>query len=92
MNRSELIDALANKANISRTSAANYFEIIQNEMMEALSRGEKVTITGFGTFNVKHRAKRQGVNPRNPKEKITIEAKNGVNFKPGKLLRQAINE
>ncbi len=89
MTKVELIGALAEKAGITKKDADKYASAFIDVITEALKSGEKVTITGFGTFEVKERAERKGVNPRT-KEEITIPASKLPSFKAGKSLKDAV--
>lgn len=90
MNKGELINLIAEKADITKaqaTSALNAFvEAVGNE----LKADNKVTLVGFGTFSVSKRAAREGRNPQTGK-KIKIDAKNVVKFKAGKELTDTVN-
>ena len=57
----------------------------------ALAKGDSVSLVGFGTFSVRHRAAREGINPQNPSQKIHIPAANVPGFKAGKALKAAVN-
>ena len=89
MNKSELIDALADKAGISKVAAGNALNAFLASVTEALQDGEPVALVGFGTFAVKERAARTGLNPRT-KEPIKIAASKAPSFKAGKSLKDAI--
>lgn len=90
MNKSELIDAVATKADLPKASAGRALDAVIESITEALQQGENVSLVGFGTFAVKHRAERQGRNPQSG-EAITIKAANVPGFKPGKGLKDAVN-
>lgn len=90
MNKSELIDAIAAKADLPKTQAARALDAFVDSVTEALQKEDNVSLVGFGTFSVKHRAERKGRNPRTGEE-ITIKAAKVPNFKPGKGLRDAVN-
>ncbi len=90
MNKAELIDAVAEAADISKASAANALDAVINSITNALKNGETVSLVGFGTFSVKERAARTGRNPRTGEE-ITIAAAKVPGFKPGKALKDAVN-
>ena len=89
MNKGELIKAIANKADFSQKDAAAAYEAVVEAITEALKAGEKVQLVGFGTFEVKERASRKGINPRT-KEVIDIEASKLPSFKAGKALKEAV--
>ncbi|MBU1083054.1 HU family DNA-binding protein [Patescibacteria group bacterium] len=89
MNKSEIIDLIARKANISKSTATQAIDVFVNTVKSHLASGKNVTITGFGTFTVSKRAARNGVNPQtgNP---IRIPASKVPRFKAGKALRANI--
>ncbi|MEE8263893.1 MAG: HU family DNA-binding protein [Gammaproteobacteria bacterium] len=91
MNKSELIDAIAQSADISKAGAARALEAALDTITGALKRGDPVTLVGFGTFNVRQRAARSGRNPRTG-ETIFIRASKNPAFKAGKALKDAINQ
>ncbi|MCZ6718600.1 MAG: HU family DNA-binding protein [Gammaproteobacteria bacterium] len=91
MNKSELIDAIAQSADISKAAAARALEAALDTITGALKRGDPVTLVGFGTFNVRQRAARSGRNPRTG-ETIFIKASKNPAFKAGKALKDAINQ
>lgn len=90
MNKMELVEAIASKASVSKSEA----EKVLNSMIEVVTDNLKVdkdvTITGFGSFSISHRKERQGVNPQNPSEKITIPAMKVPKFTAGKTLKDAV--
>ena len=90
MNKSELIDAMAADAGISKAAAKKALESFTSNVTDALKKGDKIALVGFGTFSVSERAKREGVNPRT-KEKIKIAAKKVAKFKAGSELDKAVN-
>lgn len=90
MNKSELIDAIAEKAEIQKTQAANALDKIIETITEQLSAGNDITLVGFGTFTTKKREARTGRNPQTGKP-IQIEASTTPVFKPGKGLKDAVN-
>ena len=89
MNKKELVRAIANKAGFSQKDAAAAYEAFVASVTDALKAGDKVQLVGFGTFEVKERASRKGINPRT-KEEITIEASKLPSFKAGKALKEAV--
>lgn len=91
MNKTELIDAIAVGADISKASAARALDTMLDTVTDSLRKGEPVALVGFGTFAVKGRAARTGRNPQTGKE-IEIAAANVPGFKPGKALKDACNE
>ncbi len=90
MNKAELIDALADSAELSKASAARALDSAIEIITKALKKGDSVTLVGFGTFSVRKRAARIGRNPRTG-ESIKIKASKVPGFKAGKALKDAIN-
>lgn len=90
MNKSELIDAIAAKADLSKINAGRALDAVLDSITSALQQGDSVSLVGFGTFAVKERAERQGRNPQTGAA-ITIKAAKVPNFKPGKGLKDAVN-
>ena len=90
MNKAELIDAVAGEANLSKADAGRAVDAVVDSIASALSKGQQVSVVGFGTFSVKHRAARAGRNPRTG-ETIQIAASNVPGFKAGKALKDAVN-
>ena len=82
MNKSELIAAMALKAGLTKVQAKNALEALLDTSKDALKKGEKIALIGFGTFSVLDRKARTGHNPRTGKS-IKIPAKKIVKFKPG---------
>lgn len=89
MNKTELISAIAEKAGMTKVDAKCALEATLASISEALGKGEKVALIGFGTFAVAEKAERTGINPRT-KETITIAARKTVKFKQGAELTDAI--
>jgi DNA-binding protein HU-beta len=90
MNKAELIDAIADSAELSKASAARALDSAIDSITKALKKGDTVTLVGFGTFSVRKRAARTGRNPRTG-ESIKIKASKVPGFKAGKALKDAIN-
>ena len=90
MNKSDLIDAVAGDADVSKAEAARVVDAVIDSITRALKKGDTVTLVGFGTFQVRERAARSG---RNPKTGDTIQIKASKNpaFKAGKALKDAVN-
>ncbi len=86
MNKKELIEAVAEKAGMPRAQAARAVDAVLASVTEALEKGEKVQILGFGTFEQKIRPARQGRNPRTG-ETLEIAESRSVGFKAGSALR-----
>ena len=90
MNKSELIDAIAESADISKAAAGRAIDAVVESVTDALKEGDQVTLIGFGTFSVKERAARTGRNPQTGEE-IQIAAAKIPSFKAGKALKDAVN-
>ncbi len=90
MNKSELIDAIAESADISKAAAGRALDATVDTMKKALKKGDKISIVGFGTFSVGKRAARTGRNPRTGAS-IKIKAAKVPKFRAGKGLKDAIN-
>ena len=89
MNKSELVSSVAEGAEISKAAAARAVDAMMAGVQDALSKGEQVTIIGFGTFSIRERAARQGRNPQTGKA-MKIAASKSVGFKAGKQLKDAV--
>lgn len=89
MNKTELITAMAEKAEISKKDAEKALTVFTNVVADALVHGDIVAITGFGTFEVVERAARTGRNPKTG-ESIEIQASKSPKFKAGKALKDAV--
>lgn len=90
VNKTELVDAVAEKADLSKASAARAVDAVLESISGSLSQGDQVALIGFGTFLVRDRAARTGRNPRTG-ESIEIAAAKIPAFKPGKALKDAVN-
>ncbi len=90
MNKTNLIDSVAVKANLKKAEAKAAVDAVFAALEEALVAGDKVQLAGFGSFEVKTRAARTGRNPAT-KETIQIPASKALSFKAGKALKDAIN-
>lgn len=90
MNKSELINTIAEQADLSKADAGRALDAVQKAIENTLIAGDSVTLVGFGTFGVKDRAERTGRNPQTGRE-ITIAAAKVPFFKPGKSLKDSIN-
>lgn len=90
MNKSELIDAIAASADISKADAGRALDATLETITGALKKGDSVSLVGFGTFGVKQRAAREGRNPQTG-QTIQIAAANVPGFKAGKALKDAVN-
>ena len=90
MNKTELIAAVAEKAEISKKDSEKALKAFIDVVTEQLKAGDKVQVVGFGTFEVSERAAREGRNPQTG-EMMKIEACKAPNFKAGEALKDAIN-
>jgi DNA-binding protein HU-beta len=90
MNKADFVAAVAEAADLSKTDAANAVDAVISVITKSLKKGDTVTLVGFGTFQVRERAAREG---RNPKTGETIKIKKSKNpaFKAGKALKDAVN-
>jgi len=91
MTKTELVDAVANKAGLPKAKVLASIDALTDAIQGALKKGGKVTLIGFGTFDVAQRAAREGVNPQT-KQKIKIKASKAPRFKAGKALKDAVNK
>jgi len=89
LTKRELIEVVAKKANLTNKAAREAVQAVINSIRDSLKRGEKIVITGFGTFSVRKRVERVGRNPKTG-EKITISARKAPGFTPGKTLKKAV--
>ena len=90
MNKAELITAGATKSGITRKDADKIVSTVLDTITETLASGEKVSLVGFGTFDVKERAAHRGINP-STKEPMQISSSKSAVFKSGKQLKEAVN-
>ena len=90
MNKAGLIEAVAGAANLSKADAGRAVDAVVSSIASTLQAGDSVSIVGFGTFSVKHRAARTGRSPRTG-ESVQIAARNVPGFKAGKALKDAVN-
>lgn len=90
MNKAELIDVVADAAEISKSAATNAVDAVFDGITNCLKSGDSLTVVGFGAFSVSDRAARQGRNPRTG-ETIHIPAAKTPKFKAGKALKDAVN-
>ncbi|GEN31816.1 DNA-binding protein HU-beta [Cerasibacillus quisquiliarum] len=89
MNKTELINAVAEKTDLSKKDAGKAVDAVFETVMDSLSKGEKVQLIGFGNFEVRQRSARKGRNPQTGEE-IQIPASKVPAFKPGKALKEAV--
>ena len=85
MNKAELINAIAEKANLTKVQAKNALDATICAVADAMAKNDKVSLNGFGTFDLVEKGERTGINPAT-KQKITIPAKKVVKFKAGAEL------
>ncbi len=90
MNKKDLIDIVSEDTGLTKKEAQTFIENSISVMTDALVKGKKVQITGFGTFSVLKRKAKKGINPQT-KSKITISARKVPKFKAGKLLQDSLN-
>ncbi|MBT2968646.1 MAG: HU family DNA-binding protein [gamma proteobacterium symbiont of Ctena orbiculata] len=90
MNKAELIEAMAESADISKAAAGRALDGMVEAVTNAMKAGDTLSLVGFGTFSVKERAAREGRNPQTG-ETIKIKASRIPSFKAGKALKDAIN-
>jgi len=91
MNKSELIDIIAAAADISKAAAGQALDAVTDGIKTSLSKGEMVTLIGFGSFVIRNRAARSGHNPRTG-EAMQIKASKNPVFKPSKVFKDAFNK
>ncbi len=89
MNKAELIDAIASKANLSKADAKKALDAFVDTTSDALKKGDRVALVGFGSFSVTERGARTGRNPQTG-QPITIQAKKVVKFKAGSDLASTV--
>jgi len=90
LTKQEFIEKVADRANLQRRDAQKAVEAVLDTITDALTQGDEVAFTGFGKFTTQHRKERQGVNPRNPTEKVTIPASTVPKFSAGSALKTAV--
>ncbi|HHU57851.1 MAG TPA: HU family DNA-binding protein [Bacteroidales bacterium] len=90
MNKAQLIDAIAAESSLSKADAKKALDAFLTVTGDALKKGDRVTLVGFGSFSVSERSARTGRNPQTGKE-ITIPAKKVIKFKAGSELTDAVN-
>ncbi len=90
MNKAQLIDAIADKAGLSKADAKKALDAVVDSVTGALKGGDRVGLVGFGSFSVSERSARTGINPQT-KQTIQIAAKKVVKFKAGAELADAVN-
>lgn len=90
MNKQQLIDAAADTSGLSKTDMAAALDGVLDTITESLRAGEKITITGFGSFEVRERSARTARNPQTG-EQVQVPASKAPAFRAGKALKDAIN-
>lgn len=90
MKKVELVEAVAERAGLTKADATRAIDATFEAITEALANGDKITLVGFGTFGVSKRAAREGRNPRTGAT-VQIAARNAVSFKAGSALKDAVN-
>ena len=91
MKKTDLVEVISNQSRISRVDVKQLIEIILEEISSAITSGEGVEVRGFGVFYKRHRKGRIGINPKTG-EKTEVSEKFVPFFKPGKLLKEAVNK
>ena len=89
MTKKDLIEIVGKKANLTKKAARDAVQTTLNTIRDSLKRGEKVVLTGFGTFSIRSRQQRVGRNTKTG-EKITLAARKAPGFTPGKTLKKAV--
>lgn len=90
MNKAELIEAVAEQTGLAKSQVDDAIKAVLATITTELSKGNKITLVGFGTFERRKRKGRIGVNPQNPSQKIKIPAKNAPAFSAGSELKAAV--
>ncbi len=90
MTKQEFVDAVASKSGLSRRDASSAVDAFLDTITDTLKRRDAVTFTGFGKFSTSDRAAREGVNPRNPTQKVHIPAATVPKFSAGSQLKAAV--
>ena len=91
MTKQDFVDEVAEKTGMSRRDAGTAVDAVIDCITDALRKGDAVTFTGFGKFHTTRRAAREGVNPRNPSQKVYIPAATVPKFSAGSQLKKAVN-
>lgn len=91
MTKADLVEKVANEAEMTKKDAEQLVEIIFDSIISTLNKGEKIELRGFGSFRVRQRNARQGRNPKTG-DSVNIPAKRVADFKPGKELKEIINK
>lgn len=91
MNKADLVKSMAEKSSLTRIDAERALNAFVESVEEALAKGDKIQLVGFGSFEVRERAERKGRNPQT-KAEITIKASKAPIFKVGKALKDMVNK
>ncbi len=91
MTKAELIDVIAKNGDYSKAEATKVLKAVVDSISETLEKGDKITLVGFGTFEVRDRAAKDGINPLT-KQPIHVPAKKVPAFKPSQALKDAVNK
>lgn len=91
MNKKELINKIVQETGLSKNEVESLFVALSSTIVDSLAKGEKVKISGFGTFLLSKRPTRDGINPRNPQEKIIIPASITARFRPSKNFKRRLS-
>jgi nucleoid DNA-binding protein len=89
LTKKELVEIVAKKANLTNKAARDAVQTMLNTIRDSMKRGEKVVLTGFGTFSIRSRQQRVGRNPKTG-DKITLAARKAPGFTAGKTLKKAV--
>lgn len=92
MNKTELTVTMADKLNKPKKEVEEFLNAFTDTVTETLQSGDKIQITGFGTFEIRERAARKGRNPRNPQQEIEVPATVAPVFKAGKPFKEAVKK
>lgn len=90
MTKQDFVDAVADRAGMSKREAGAAVDAMLDTITDALKNGDTITFTGFGKFSTSERAAREGVNPRNPSQKVQIPAATVPKFSAGSQLKAAV--
>ena len=91
MTKQDFVDAVAVRTGMSKRDAAGAVDAVLDTITDSLRKGDAVTFTGFGKFHTTRRAAREGVNPRNPGQKVHIPAATVPKFSAGSQLKKSVN-
>ncbi|HLE60856.1 MAG TPA: HU family DNA-binding protein [Thermoanaerobaculaceae bacterium] len=91
MTKQDFVDAVAVRTGMSKRDAAGAVDAVLDTITDSLRKGDSVTFTGFGKFHTTRRSAREGVNPRNPGQKVQIPAATVPKFSAGSQLKKSVN-